>query len=86
MVKVVAPVNVTQLLSAPENRSWMYDLGNNYAGVPRVALPSGVTAGHTLTIAVTEYPAGKKTRLFCAIFILNMIVLPRQARDKHGES
>jgi len=80
-------VNVTQLLSAPENRSWMYDLGNNYAGVPRVALPSGVTAGHTLTIAVTEYPAGKTTRvLFCAIFILNMIVLPRQARDKHGES
>jgi len=30
--------------------------------------------------------AGKKTRLFCRQFILKMIILPRQARDKHRKS
>jgi hypothetical protein len=30
--------------------------------------------------------AGKKTRLFCRHFILKMIILPRQARDKHRKS
>ena len=30
--------------------------------------------------------AGKKTRLFAPEFLLKMIILPRQARDKHRES
>lgn len=37
--------------------SWLYDLGNNYAGVPRITLPAGVAAGTKMTIAVTEYTA-----------------------------
>ena len=53
VVKVVKPINVTQLTA----RSVSYDLGNNFAGVPRVTLPAGVPAGHQMTIAVTEYPA-----------------------------
>ena len=52
-MKVVKPINVTQLTAS----SVSYDLGNNYAGVPRVTLPAGVPAGHQMTIAVTEYPA-----------------------------
>ena len=52
-MKVVKPTNVTQLTAS----SVSYDLGNNYAGVPRVTLPAGVPAGHQMTIAVTEYPA-----------------------------
>eukprot|EP01046_Picozoa_sp_COSAG06_P029673 COSAG06_NODE_2770_length_6314_cov_1.878681_4_plen_147_part_00 len=30
--------------------------------------------------------AGKKTQIFCAVSILKMIILPRQARDKHREN
>jgi hypothetical protein len=41
--------------------SWMYDLGNNFAGVPRITLPSGASAGHVMTLAVTEYPAEAST-------------------------
>jgi len=59
VVKVVTPVNVTQLASTTPTitTSWMYDLGNNFAGVPRVSLPRDVPAGHTMTLAVTEYPS-----------------------------
>ncbi len=59
VIKVTTPVNVTQLASTTSNitTSWMYDLGNNFAGVPRVTLPTDVPAGHTMTLAVTEYPS-----------------------------
>lgn len=43
--------------NANVSTSWMFDLGNNFAGVPRVTLPTGVRAGHVMTLAVTEYPA-----------------------------
>lgn len=58
VVKIVTPVNATQLSPAPPNitTSWMYDLGNNFAGVPRVTLPTDIPTGHVMTIAVTEYP------------------------------
>lgn len=59
VVKVVTPENVTQLVPTSPNitTSWMYDLGNNFAGVPRVTLPTNVPAGHVMTLAVTEYPS-----------------------------
>ena len=60
VVKVVVPKNITHLsptsTSPNMTTSWMYDLGNNFAGVPRVTLPTNVPAGHVMSLAVTEYP------------------------------
>jgi hypothetical protein len=39
----------------------------------------------SLLVVDPNYTEVRK-RIFCAIFILNRIILPRQARDKHRES
>ena len=52
IVDVITPVNATQL-----NRqgSYVFDLGNNYAGVARVTLPAGVAPGARMVVTCTEY-------------------------------
>jgi hypothetical protein len=42
--------------------------------------------GATAIQCVPHLGAGCVKRLFCAIFVIKAIVLPRQARDKHRES
>lgn len=51
VVHRVAPVNVTQINAA----TWTFDLGNNFAGVAEIVLPTGVAAGHNITLVHTEY-------------------------------
>ena len=56
------------------------------SGRPEADAPSGVTFGASVTLSVViatlSSLAGKKTP-FLRHFVLKMIILPRQARDKH---
>jgi hypothetical protein len=55
------------------------------ATVTLIALPHRSTQNAAEQIAAMAQASGEKTHLLCHL-ILQMIILPRQARDKHRES
>jgi len=66
---------------------WCFSLHQEY-GAERAALidPEKATVDFMRGAPAFGSDTGKKTQIFWSRFLLRMIVLPRQARDKHREN